>query len=280
MHRAVICGGGAGDVIREMFWDGWYQGLDLMAPDDSCDIYIVSHSPFVGELFQWHPRASQIRVHSLGYWCPDEDSDKRREYGVPQDGDYEPMLRGTGPIEFYPSPQDEEIFDYRLSDWRHPFDNLPNTDYIVYACGAGTMDRAISSVTQKQIRQVTSRINGCFDVAVGRSYERGDGRWEPDMSVDLDLVDDLSLAGVCHLAQGSSGIVCSHSALSMLAFLIHKPQLLLYPEEVRQRHFLQPDMWSFGASSPEVVHGTFEDFEKNGTEMVDRFLQAMKVGSK
>lgn len=275
-----IGGGAAGDLLRSFYWDQWYSSLDAMEPEDTCTIYLPSLNPFTSEFFKWHPKASQIKAVQLPYFTPDEDEEMRRKYGVPLEGGYQPLPRSTKPVVFYPSPEDEAVFDDQLLEHQHPFDSPPYENYIVYACGAGTPDRSIPSMVQKKIRCVTEEIPWHFDVSVGRSFERGGGRWEPDMKVDLDLVDDLSLPGVCKLVQGATGVVCCHSMVSMLCWLEKIPQLLLYPQEVLERHFRSVDMWSWGATNGLTVHATFDEFSLRPQEYIDRFLSLMKAGDR
>lgn len=273
MKYTTIWGAGAGDQIRSFYWDGQYAALEELGPNDTCGIFLPSLNPASHEFFSWHPAREKLNVVQLPYFTPDQDEEMRRKYGVPMEGDYIPLPRSTKPVVFYPSPKDNrEISEVGIEMDRQSYD-----DYIVFSSSAGTPDRNLSGL---MISECYQAIEGYYCIATGRIFDRGDGRGEVYGDADRTLINRLSLPGTCKLLEGASGLVTCHSALSMLAFLIHKPQLLLYPEEVRHRHFLQPDMWSFGASESICVHGTFEDFEKNGAEMVDRFLQAMKAGSK
>lgn len=277
---AQIWGAGTGDTLRSFYWDGQYAALEELGSDDTCDIFLPALNPYNYEFFSWHPAREKLNIVQLPYFTPDQDEEMRRKYGVPQDGSYTPLPRSTKPVVFYPSPEDEAVFDDRLLEDQHPFDSPPYENYIVHACGAGTPDRSIPSMVQKKIRCVTEEIPWHFDVSVGRSFERGGGRWEPDMKVDLDLVDDLSLPGVCKLVQGATGVVCCHSMVSMLCWLEKIPQLLLYPQEVLERHFRSVDMWSWGANAGHCVHGTFDEFSVRGDEMISEFLTMMKAGEK
>jgi len=73
------------------------------------------------------------------------------------------------------------------------------------------------------------------------------------------LIDRLSVPGVAHLLARAAALVCCHSALNILGWLLRKPQLLLYPETVRARHIAARDQWAFGVDFPECRHATFDD---------------------
>lgn len=272
-----VIGGGAGDIIRDFYWKGQYAALEELKPEDTCDIHILSHNPFVEEFFHWHPKTIQLTVKSWGYVVPDEDEVKRKEFDIPLEGTYRELPCSAKPVTFYPNPGDMQVLEF--FDAVH--EKYGTVGYCMSSIAAGDYDRTFPQdikVLLEGLLDEKTDFRQYINLAVGRNFKRGD-RLEDVASLgnwNVGMVDCLSLSGTCKLLEGAAGLITCHSVLSMLAFLIHKPQLLLYPETVRQRHFLHPDMWSFGASSPECVHCTFDDFEKNPQHYIDRFLTVLK----
>ncbi len=75
----------------------------------------------------------------------------------------------------------------------------------------------------------------------------------------MSLVDALSVPGLAALLESAVGVVACHSAVSMLSWLMRKPQLLLYPQSVYERHVVPGDQWTFGISFSECRHARFDD---------------------
>ncbi len=265
-------GGGLGDVLSQLFYRGSYDLLKDLRPEQRAKVAIISHNPFVPELFAWHPKRSQIEVVDCGYWQGQEaDAANRKRLGLPPPGALGrlPADRPTPKdLEFYPSPEDQKILS----------EVLPGGQVVVLAPAAGLPDRNIPpDLAREVIRRLTAV--GYRLVLTGRRYDRH-GREE--MASDglpwpvVDLVDKLSVPGTCALVQASAGLVTCHSALNLLAWHLRKPQLLLYPRSAWERHMRKPDQWAFGIAYPETVHAAFEDCRVGGVEwLVERFAKIL-----
>jgi hypothetical protein len=239
-------GGGLGDIFYQMFSEGSYSVLQDMKVEDRATVVLITHNPHVRELFDYHPKADQIEVKDLGYWLPEQDSVMRKKCGLPEPKPPLPVRNHR--IEFYPAPSDEPVLR-----------GLCGQRYVIFSASAGLPGRSIPpNLVEPLLRQAVAC--SLLPVFVGRSYERlARMEYRSRSSEALDLVDQLTVPGVGRLVQDAAGVVCCHSAINILAWLLRKPQLLLYPKEVYQQHLLHHDMWAFGADFPECLHARFED---------------------
>lgn len=261
-HYVLEFGGGLGDMLYQCYQEGAYNVLRDLEPDDTADVNLVVHNPAAPELFEWHPKRSQMRVQYHGYWSPANDEYERRIRNLPPPGSNYALPSKDRQLTFYPSPADLLLLQ-----------SLAPKGYIVFAASAGTPDRIMPDVLQLRIIHRLLERTELPIVFVGRTYER-DGRWEP---VPIDhprlhnLVDKLSLPGTCHLVQQAAGLVTTHSSLNLLGWCENRPQLLVYPQNVLDRHVHQGlyDQWLFGANRPTTTHGLFEHFDE---AWVDQFI--------
>ena len=75
------------------------------------------------------------------------------------------------------------------------------------------------------------------------------------------LIDKISLPATLNVVRDPrcKGVVCCHSSISMLAGWEQKPQLLLYDEATKERHFRKEDQWSFYAfNGAPTFHARFD----------------------
>jgi len=281
-------GGGLGDVLAQLFYKGSYNRLRDLGPEATAKVALVSHNPFVRELFEWHPKRAQIEVVECGYWHGVEaEVAGRHKFGLPAAGALYRLVDRDRPkdLEFYPSAEDLAVLEELLkSETRNPKpegnpkSEIRSPKIIVLALAAGLPDR---NVPDDLAGGIVTRLvaAGYLPVLVGRTYERH-GRSEehrrrcPQWGA-VDLVDRLSVPGVCRLVQTSVGMVTCHSALNLLGWHLRKPQLLLYPQSVWERHFERPDQWGFGLGFPETVHA---EFSLMTVDHVTRFLEQVGNG--
>lgn len=234
--------GGLGDIFTRMYADGGYRFLDDLTPRDLVTVAVISHNPFAFEIFSHHPRAAQIDLRTLEYWLPHDDAIMRVRHRLPTKIWRYPIA--NRPVRFYPFPGDDAVL--RELDGRR---------FVAFAVSAGLPDRDIPTGIVDDLAK-RAHARGYRPVFVGRGYDRhGRREYRPDAAQGLDLVDRLSVPGVARALQGAAGLVSCHSALSMLAWLTRKPQLLLYPQSVRERHIQRRDQWAFGVDFPECRHG-------------------------
>lgn len=273
-------GGGLGDVFRQMYDGGSYRVLEsLDGGDERAVVHLVTHNPHAGELFRWHRNADRMDVREHGYWCPSENAVRRVAAGLPVPQRGNPgCADASGPVVFYPSAEDAGC----LASVTELKTKFPDPGYVVFAVSAGESDRTFpSDIAAWCLLEVLSWEVPV--VLVGRDYDRH-GRRElfAELPVELmgsdmvvNAINRLSVPGVCRVVQGAAGVVCAHSAVNMLAWLERIPQCLLYPKSVKARHFLEPDLWSFGAGYPECAHGVFGDSRR----VMEGFGEKLKVES-
>jgi hypothetical protein len=227
-----------------MFQDGGYNALQTLTSQDRALIVLITHNPHVRELFDHHPRAGQLDVRDLGYWSLTDDTAMRRYHGLPRGAGGFPA---GGAPEFYPSSGDRE--------W---LDRLDGAAYVVFSISAGLRDRDVPTHLIEDLVELAV-AHSLLPVLVGRNYQRFDRREQrvrhPGV---LDLIDRLTVPGVAVAVRRSIGVVCCHSAINTLAWWLRKPQLLLYPQSVYERHIEPRDRWAFGIDFKECRHARFD----------------------
>ncbi len=244
MRRYLEFGGGLGDIFYRMFRDGGYGALETLMPPDRADIVLMTHNPHARELFDHHPRVSQFDIRDLGYWGPEEDASMRQRHGLPRRA---PKSAPAAAPEFYPSPLDRE--------W---IERLRGTAYVVFSVTAGLVERDVPAhLVEYTVERALA--HSLLPVLVGRNYPRFNRREQrvhrPGV---LDLIDRLTVPGVALVVRHSLGVVCCHSAINILAWLLRKPQLLLYPQSVYDRHIARRDRCAFGIDFEECRHARFD----------------------
>lgn len=239
-------GGGLGDIFFQMYFEGAYRALDYLDEQDRVLIALITHNPYAREIFVNHPKAAQIDVRDVGYWIPSEDAKMRAQHGLPALRSIFPVTGDS--VRFYPSVQDLETLR-----------EVTRRKVVVFAASAGLPDRNLPERVIYGVAEQAQR-RGFLPVFVGRTYARhGRTEYRPTRGEGLDLVDALSVPGVASLLQSALGLVACHSAVSMLGCLTRKPQLLLYPHSVYERHIVAHDHWAFGTDFPECRHAQFGD---------------------
>lgn len=250
-------GGGLGDVFQQIYTQGLYAGLSQMKDGESAEVAIISHNPHVSELFTHHPMRAQMEVRNLGYWNGDTDAEMRKQHRIPpyrnpEGKDYYLRDMDSQP-EFYMSPEDKAVIESEFV--------IPSSRYILFSVCAGLPDRDIPTPVVDRLVLMALEA-GFIPVFVGRTYERFERgeRWRNGVPAGcVNLIDRLTVPGVARLAQLTTGSVCCHSSLSMLGWYLRKPQFLLYPISVIERHFLNRDQWSFGLRYQECFHECFTE---------------------
>lgn len=265
-------GGGLGDVFHQIFTGPYWHLLRDLLPEDRVRCALICHNPYARELFEWHPKRAQIDLLDLGYWGWNEDREKREKYNLPYSPIDPPF--STGPIDFYIS--NEEAM--KLAEFRQQMAGKP---YVLFSATAGQEDRTFPhNLAMELLTFLTGYVRV---VIVGRNYIRlqRQQEWRASDLLDLkysanvfDMVDAFSVPGVANLLIGSAGLVTCHSSLNLLGWHLRKPQLLLYPESVRQRHFLTPDGCSFGIQYPETVHSLYENYSQ---DVAKQFIEKLSI---
>lgn len=236
---------GLGDILLQIYRTAGYRFLNHIQCDEEATVLLLSSNPHVPELFQWHPNADRMKI----LYVPADT----RVALVRQRCNLAPNPSSVPdcdcPIVFYGSPSDAAV--------RFP------KKYIVLAAGAGTSSRIIPQHIIDWVLQLGAEYR-IHIVAVGRNYidERRDTiRSEPripDAPFSINLVDALTVPGVCNVVKQAAGVICSHSAVCMLAWLEHIPTFLLYGYDVWERHVQLNDGYCFGLAHYGNQHAQFE----------------------
>lgn len=248
--RHYVFGGGLGDLINDIYRNDGYAALQGAPRSEKCRVSIISHNPACKELFQHWPGGADMDVRQYEYWLPEQDRTMRLRNNFPRETPQKPRP-SWGLFNFHNHPGDAEVLE-----------ELPD-EYVVFSVSAGTPDRSFSD-------DLVSEILFEFDcpemVFVGRNYERN-GRPKEIEWIGTDVtsfVDRISLPATLNVVRDPrcKGVVCAHSSISMLAGWENKPQLLLYDEATRQRHFQAKDQWSWYAYERDnVFHSTFDQWQ-------------------
>jgi ADP-heptose:LPS heptosyltransferase len=255
-------GGGLGDIFHRFFSGGEYRAIEKCGPQDHARITIFSINPFADELFKWHRKKNQLDVKLFEYWpdhISDIDSTNRTRYGLPQQSAIMRLEKTAEPVTFYPSAEDLEIIQ-----------RLDGLKYVVVAASASNDLRAFPDAILTQICEEAKEHN-IHIVAVGRQYVQQSGckRREPAVpknGLTIDFVDRLSVPATARVVEGAEGVICTHSAISLLAWHLQKPVLLLYPQEVFDYHIAQhprPGFYTtFGLDYATTRHALFQNFSR------------------
>lgn len=259
-------GGGLGDVIHQCYDGGYYNLLDEIT--SPVDIVIICHNPYAYELFEGHPKRALMNVRVFPYWTPDHNAAMRSHYGLP------PVPSNIRNGLFPRRPDGMNLYLLQGDDVA-----LSQIDsrYVVICQGAGLPSRELPiPLVHETIQHLVSMGFRC--VISGRTFERS-GRQEALKDYAgpgvINLIDRLSVPGSLQLIRNCTAMVTGHSALNIAGWWERKPQLLLYPEQVRQFHFMKKDQWSFGKEYPDTFQAVLED--SYGVKMaVDNFLAHMR----
>jgi hypothetical protein len=239
-------GAGLGDVLNDIYRYNGYAALQGAPRSEKCRVSIISHNPAVRELFQHWPGGADMQITEYGYWTPEQDAEMRRKHRLPKP--VREPLPDWAKFDFYNHPGDEAVIA-----------ELPD-EYVVFSVSAGMPERSIPPHIFEEIWT----DNPLESVWTGRTFDRNGRReYKPELTTDLVLIDRISLPATLNVVRDPrcKGVVCAHSSISMLAGWENKPQLLLYDEATRQRHFQANDQWSWYAwDRTNVFHATFDNW--------------------
>jgi hypothetical protein len=241
-------GAGLGDVLNDIYRYNGYAALQGAPRSEKCRVSIISHNPAVRELFQHWPGGADMQITEYGYWTPEQDAEMRRKHRLPKP--VREPLPDWAKFDFYNHPGDEAVLA-----------ELPD-EYVVFSVSAGEPERTVPFRIASEIRAEVNHDLYIPVVSVGRNYKRNGRPMEARFG--LRLMDVISLPATLNVVRDPrcKGVVCAHSSISMLAGWENKPQLLLYDEATRQRHFQAKDQWSWYAyERGNVFHATFDQWQ-------------------
>lgn len=249
MNHYVEFDGGLGDIFLRIFLNDEYRAIQQLPAQDHVQISLITNNPFAYELFEWHPKSQQMDVAVYPPWSPEEDKARRAQYGLPKKRKLMPP--GPEAVEFYTSSGDRELL-YLLRE----------QPYFVIAAG-GDEARAFPESIISMVFNEAAALQ-TYLVGVGRNYpEERAKRREPDIpqgDYAIDLIDQLSVPGTAKLVERSAGVICTHSSICHLAWMLNKPVLLLYPRPVYEKHILSARSgYTRGLDRPSTRHALFEE---------------------
>lgn len=247
--------GGLGDAFIKIHDRTAYEDLERLAPGERAAIFIISHNPFVREIFRWHPKASQIDVYSTSVFFTDyTNAAARKREGFPEVEIDEGRPREKTPVTFYPSPEDQEHLD-----------SLPEK-FLAIAPSASGMEI--------ENRNLPPRIvNLAVNLAVarkipvvyfGRTYRGPHPPKNPPIRPGgpgiIDLTDKLSVPGTVEAVRRCMAILSAHSCLLQIAWYHRKPNFVAYPERYKHHDFDNPSPFGWGKDFPETTRMLFSQF--------------------
>lgn len=274
MHYKTTYGGGLGDIINQIFRNKTYNSLNELKPEDTCDVILITHNPFAKELFQFHPKASQLNISIPGYWGPAQNAEMYKKHGISLSPDNLPVHPNSQPI-FFHSTEDGDMLDSI---------NKLSGKKVVMSAGAGEIERNIPTQLIESISNYLTD-KSIFLIPVGKNYNRpqlvggGFKRPEPTYKENpliVSLIDKLTIPGTINLVKQADGIIACHSATCLMAWNLRKPNVTLLPRSLGSKHGIaqrQINEWTFGLAYPETQLAFNEDFK---LEMLDNLLRGVQ----
>jgi hypothetical protein len=250
--------GGLGDAFITFHETDAYERMCSMRAGDQATVSIISHNPFVHEIFKWHPKAAQIKVVTARYFFHEyTNTVMRRNAGLSDNPPPSAPRRKRLPIPFFPSPEDERIIASKLP--REPFIAVAPT-----SSGMEIENRSLPP-TLVETAFAVARGHEIPIVLLGRNYQ-GPHPYKPGFTGAgqtgvVDLIDKLSVPGTAHVIKRARAVLSAHSALLLLSWYERKPTFVAYPPKYWQHDFSNPiSPFVFGKDYPETDHMLFSDY--------------------
>lgn len=264
--------GGLGDAFIKIHDTTVYESLERLAPGERATVCIISHNPFVREIFRWHPKASQIDIHVAGRFFHEyENLDVRRREGLPQVEIDEGGPRVKRPVTFYPSPEDREHLAA-----------LPKR-FLAIAPSASGMEIENRNIPDRIVNIAVglAMSRNIPVVFLGRTYQGPHRHKNPPSRPKgpgiIDLTDKLSVPGTAEVVRRCTGILSAHSCLLQLSWYHRKPNFAVYPEKYKYHDFDHPSPFGWGKDFPETTRMLFETFT---AKAFSRFIKTTFHASK
>jgi len=228
-----------------------------MGPGDQAVISIISHNPFVDELFRWHPKAAQIRiVNAKHFFMTFSDPRDRMNAGVPRVPPIPFPVKPREPIRVYPSPRDLTTLDRELP--KKPFLAIAPT-----ASGMEIEDRNLPA------HMIASALKLCRDrdiqvVFLGRTYNGPHAHKSPPKLPEgpgiVNLTNRLSVPGSIDVVKRAQAVFSCHSCLLLQSWYDRKPVFAAYPPKYEWHDFINPSPFGFGKDYPETTRVLFDRY--------------------
>jgi hypothetical protein len=258
-----LCGG-LGDAFIKIHETVGYELLETLKPEERASVRIISHNPFVREIFSWHPRRDQIDVYVANFFFLDyENPALRRSAGVPEIPEQPLPSRQRAPVKFYPSPGDFVVIEQEL----------PRGDFLAVAPTASGMEIENRDLPPEIMDPsvAAAQTAGIPIVLLGRTYSGPhppkDRYFRPVGPGIVDLTDRLSVPGTAEVVRRARALLSAHSCLLLLAWYARKPSFVTYPLRYAEADFRNPNSpFAFGRDYPETVHMPFNGYSRRAFE--------------
>ena len=243
-------GGGLGDVINQIFRSCSYQCLETLDGMDRATIGLICHNIHVKEIFENHPKRDFFEAKLVPYFhgVPNETS-VRMEHGIDLPVNF--PQRCDLPITFYNLESDAEFVN-----------KLAGKKYVVLLPNAGQSDRSFSQEMFQEICEfILEKTPDLNIVYIDRTYERvlriNVKYSDFENERFYNFCDLVSVPATINLIKASSGVISAHSSMILPTWHYNIPNVCLFPEHIRHRHFAKGDEWSFGQNNIGSFCGTF-----------------------
>lgn len=256
--------GGLGDAFITFHETDAYDRICAMGPRDQAVVTIISHNPFVHEIFKWHPKAAQIKVLSSKFFFHEYDNTpQRRNAGLTDKPPPKCPRRKRLPIPFFVSPQDEMVLASKL----------PRVPYLAVAPTSSGMEIENRNLPAALVETAFAicRSRNIPIVTLGRNYQ-GPHAYKHGFAGAgqegvVDLIDQLSVPGTAHVIKRAAAVLSAHSALLLLSWYERRPTFTAYPPKYWQHDFSNPiSPFVFGKDYPETDHMLFSDYKPSRFE--------------
>ncbi|MCB1078389.1 MAG: hypothetical protein KDM63_00150 [Verrucomicrobiae bacterium] len=223
-ERPTLClAGGLGDIIMKLYRSTGYHSLEHAS--ETTNILLVTHNPFVAELFRWHPNREHFVIFDLFH--------KFREY---VDKGYKRGERIDQIFKFLGIPRSLEIGARKLvmPNYYAP-DPVESDGHVIFQPYAGAWGRCLTPEVIKRLLECFSNIDRRVFV-ITRSYVRTRGervlhnseRFDFDLPDNVTWRDDLSVPSTMQLLRRSHAFVGAHSSLLQGAWMEGKATVVMY----------------------------------------------------
>lgn len=250
--------GGLGDAFITFHETDAYERICAMGPQEEAVVSILSHNPFVDEIFKWHPFKDRIKILKARFFFHEHtNTPQRRNAGLADNPPPANPKRARKPVPFFPSPEDEKILATKL----------PKGPYLAVAPTSSGMEIENRNLPQTVIDTAFAicKIRNIPVVILGRSYQGPHAYKQGFVGGTQDgvvnLTDQLSVPGTAQVIKRARAVLAAHSALLLLSWYERKPVFVCYPLKYFHADFNNPiSPFVFGKNYPETDHMLFTDY--------------------
>lgn len=225
MKSRILLKGGLGDFFLALHGRDIMGTIDDLRPGDMIQIIIMTPCRGVAELFERHPKRSQLEIIDLEYVDP-FTPDLLLPYG---DLPATQVRNRPRQIQRYLSPADQKFIS-----------GLPKK-FVAFSLSSSHENRNVPEWIAAEAAEIC-RSYSLSVVLLGRNYEPwqkwGDVRWKGNRSEPvvkginvINAIDAISLPGALEVLVRSRGVFCSLSAFQVATWLNGKKAYVVTPRE-------------------------------------------------